>query len=386
MSNSRDSRRQFLLQAAGLVIPTVSGVRLKLVQEFANALLLAVSPDGKRVCLYFDKHPQETFNWRGGFWKHDNTNAGIVLRVTELSSGKTVHSAKPRQKTWRASFFRDGERLYAETLAFRNGAAFVSQQLVIDLQDGTTQEHLRPEHPEQASVYCVALQDRIVLATEADGKTRRVETLIRMQLPEYTTLTRAPFPVRSEREQFGWETGVVISVDRKTFAYGTDHTIVYRSTEDLSVIWTRRIEDSYFGVWRVAISANQSRVAAAVIDTAFIEQQRKFYVGIYDAGDGSPLARLEVNGTEGIDISPDGRLLAVGERIQSSETPETELAVSLYDISIGQPVARVVHDRFRIRPHEGINSHFGLRGIQFTPDGRYLLTSSIRTKVWEFEG
>jgi hypothetical protein len=43
--------------------PGATPLQPKLVKEFRNAYLMAVSPDGAKVCLYFTKHPLMTFTF-----------------------------------------------------------------------------------------------------------------------------------------------------------------------------------------------------------------------------------------------------------------------------------------------------------------------------------
>jgi WD40 repeat protein len=94
-----------------------------------------------------------------------------------------------------------------------------------------------------------------------------------------------------------------------------------------------------------------------------------------------PLSRLPLKGDAGIAISPDGKRLAVGERID--QTDEAELAVSIWDRLTGVRLARIVHDHLRADRGDWVNSHFGIQGIQFTSDGKYLITSGTRTRVWD---
>jgi hypothetical protein len=365
---------------------SATALQVNLVHEFRNASLLAVSPDGKLACLYFTKHPQDSFTWRGGLWKHENDgNSNEMLRVTELSSWKSVRSEQLRQKVFLASFFAGGQQLYVETQAFRNGAALDSQQLVIDLRNGKTQEHVRLEHPDESFTYYYALQDRVLLASKADGKSRRTEELILAKLPDYTEIAHTPFPVSSHRDPLGHDTDVFICANRKMFVYGTGRSIVCRKTEDLAITWIRQIEQNYWGTSRLAISADGSQVAVAIMDYIMKERQPRNYVGVYGL-DGTRIARLPVDGTAGLAVSPNGKLLAVGERTGVPKTQETQLAVSIIDIASGKQVAHFIHDQFRVGRGEWVNSHFLINGIQFTADGKYLITSSIHTKVWELQG
>src|SRR5580765_5155777 len=99
----------------------------------------------------------------------------------------------------------------------------------------------------------------------------------------------------------------------RRLVYATDHTIVCRHTDDLELSWIRQVEPEFFGALRVAISANGFRVAAAIVDTTFVADQRNYYVGVFDGKDGAIVARLSLNGSAGIALSPDGKFLAIGE-------------------------------------------------------------------------
>jgi hypothetical protein len=397
MSKVLDSRRRFLSQCLGaavsIALPTAlgqeTGVDLGVVREYPNAILLAVSPNGELACLYSTRHPHETFAWSEGSWKQSKRDSHIAdegLRVVELGSWETVCAVGLRSSARHASFFQSGERIYAETSGFRSGGQLVSQQAVIDTRSGKLAEHIEVLHPAERAVYYHAIRDDIVLATVSDGTTRRVETLVRAALPDYREIARAPFPVKAPDEPYGRDTEVSISADRRFVAYGTDHTVVRRRTEDLGITWTRYVKPGYpFGIFRAAISADGGRVAAAVVDNTF--QPKAFYIGVYNGADGAPLAELPLNGCDGLAVSPDGALLAVGERVETDPRLQAvELAVSLIDLSSGKRLARVVHDQFHIGRGRGrtlwVDSAFGIHGIQFTSDGKYLITSGIKAKVW----
>jgi hypothetical protein len=360
-----------------------SGIQVKLVHEFRNAYLLAVSPDGKRVCMYFTKHPRDTFTFRGGRWKHDNSpdNPDEILRVLEIGTWKAIDSVRLRYKTVSASFFAGSEALYAETMAIPDDRYRTSQRIIINLHDGSMKEVMRPE----PSAHCSALSDRTLLGVVGTGET---EALILTTFPDFREVTRAPCAVSGHRAAFSGGSNLALSADRKMAAYGVDRSIVCRRTRDLSVVWTSQIEPDYpLGARCISISADGNRIAAAIIDTAFVEDQRKYYVGVYDGKDGSLLAKLPINGFAGLAISPGGKFLAVGERIEAKADPQdVQLLVSLFEIASGKQVARFVHDHFHIGRGEWVNSHFGTNGIQFTGDGKYLVTSSIHAKVWELEG
>lgn len=357
-----------------------------LVHEFANAYLLAVCPKGKRICVYFTKHPEFSLAWMGGRWvKRENpSDAYDHLRVIEIGSWQTAYRTPLRERALQASFFADGECLYAETEPFANGSGLTRQQVLIDLQSGKQIENLRTEHRGSSGVYYRALQDRMLLGAEYSDATRRCTTLERCIWPGDAIATQAAFAVASTPDPNGHETDIFVSADRKKFVYASDHVIGCRNSSDLSLAWSRETERDYFGPTRLAISSNGNWVAAAVVDTTFLEQQRRYYVAVYSGLDGTLIAKLPLKGDSGLAISTDGKLLAVGERMDSlGRANEAELAASIFDCPSGKRLARFLHDRVRTDGANWVKSHFGVHGIQFTSDGKYLITSGTRTRIWE---
>jgi WD40 repeat protein len=387
------SRRLFLSECAGAMLGSaamaqVAGQeglhRVQPAAEFNNAVLLAVSPTGDRICLYFTQDPLLTMAWPMRSARRNADNAD-ELRVIETGSWKTVLSIQLRQKAYRGSFFCEGQQLYLETLAFPEGDGLVSQRSVIDLRTGKALDYLRPEHPEESSIFYSALCDGSLLGAEVDGNTRRTEALIRATLPDFQEVARAPVGIRP-RDPKGNSTDLCFSSDRQTLAYAVDGSLICRRTKDLGITWTRRIEPE-LKAWRLAISADGARIAAAVVDTSLVEHQRDYYVGIFSGRDGTPLGRLPLNGFEGIGISPNGKLLAVSQRIMAdASTRETKPTVQIYDIDSGQLLDSVIHDRVRMQRGQNSYGSFNSNGIQFTSDGKYLITSGLNTKAWVVDG
>jgi hypothetical protein len=139
--------------------------------------------------------------------------------------------------------------------------------------------------------------------------------------PDYSELQRVDI---SPREKFGDLTEIMVSADRTTLAYAVDHSIVCRRTEDFSIAWERPVEP-HLKVWKLAISPDGNRVAVVAANTLFVEQQREYYIGVLDGKDGALLSKLPLNGDVGIDISPDGRLLAVNQRKKDAKPQRGQL-------------------------------------------------------------
>jgi hypothetical protein len=304
------------------------------------------------------------------------------MQVVEMNSWMITYSGRLRDRVDSASFFEDSERLYAETTSFWNRGQLTTLQVVIDLRDRQLTERLRLEHPDVGSTFYTALGDGFLLAEELAAKPRIHTALTRVRLPEYTEIVRVPFATR-DREQVSRETDVFISADRGTIAYAFDHTIVCRRSADLRIIWSQDIDQDLYGVSRLAVSADGGRVAAAVLDRGTRGKERRDYVGVYD-GAGTLLARLPMRSESALGISPAGELLAVGRQTLDSKTGDLHLGIDIYEIKTNRQVAALSRDRVPPGRLQLLNGGFESDGIQFTSDGKYLITSgNNNVKVWE---
>ena len=354
---------------------------LKLQREFKNAILLASAPDGKSICLYFAESRSEAFVLSTGRWLHkDARRSRDSLQVVALDTGNPVFSGLFRESVYPASFFADGKRLFVETSSFMNEGKLLHQQAIVDLRSGKIAERIVEPDPSTAFGFH-AIRDEVLLVQEYDRKSKRSIALREVRWPECVAVVSSPYASR-EREEEGGDFEKFFSADRETMSYGFDHVIVCRRTKDLALLWTRVIDREYMGAWRLAVSADGRYIAAAVTDSAFSHKQKKYYVGVYGGKDGEELARLPITGTDGLAISSNGKLVATAEVVYGKRGAVP--TVTVYDISSGVKVARAEHEPVTSNPF--MNASFGIHGIEFTADGKYLITSTHDTRVWSLDG
>lgn len=118
------------------------------------------------------------------------------------------------------------------------------------------------------------------------------------------------------------------------------------------------------------------------VETWDFSSQKEFYVAVLRGSDGSLHAKVEVNGEAGIALSPDGRVLAVSVRPPHDDRKNTVVPeVRLFDVATGASFATLTH-----APVPEENAPISQPLLQFTPDGRYLVTSGYETRVWRMEG
>jgi hypothetical protein len=291
----------------------------------------------------------------------------------EVGTWRTIYGGRFRGPVNWVSFFADGEALFLQT------DSYPTRQLVtVDLRTGLGTERMDTVTVDRVHLM-YATSDRTVLMVDYDGKAYRTEALVQLELPDYHERARVAYATQ-ERRAKSTETDRYFSADRKTVAYSFDDIVVCRRTEDLGILWTRRLDPSLEGAKRLAISADGSAVAVAVADTALPYQQ--YYTAIYNGRSGAELTRIPVCGAYGMGMSPDGNLLAVGARAPGTHG-NLALLVHIYDVRSSLLVASLTHDDVPRARGQFLYSFFNIHGIEFTSDGKYLITSGgVRTKVW----
>jgi WD40 repeat protein len=365
LSRRRFAQRSMYAGITSFCIPSTEAQRTKdeakgsihLARQFKNAIFLAASPDGEKLCLGFSSPGSEWPLWR--------------VDVIETGSWRTIYSAKLQGLDMYASFFTSSQALCIDTTVPK------STTLIIDLRTG------RLEKQTPASLNNWALDDGILLGEDRDG------SLIRFNVPGYKELFRVPGP--------GLEPlSIVVSDDRQRFIRGLgreDYSVVCYRSADLERLWVHRIDipgarwealHNFKGSIKTAISADGRVVAVAAVDTAEWAAQQRFFVAVLNGEDGEEMNRLPINGDQGLAISPNGKLLAIGRRIPTGQ--DIDLLVEVYDIASGRLVATATHYRVPPGRFQQASALFTVgRGITFTPDGRYLVTSANGewVRIWQ---
>jgi WD40 repeat protein len=81
----------------------------------------------------------------------------------------------------------------------------------------------------------------------------------------------------------------------------------------------------------------------------------------------------------GIALSPDGRILAIGRRSKDG----TRAIIILFDIATGRQLTTASHPS--IKPERNDPWRADINALVFTPDGKYLLSSTYDTRIWEID-
>ncbi len=231
---------------------------------------------------------------------------------------------------------------------------------------------IRPEH---YAIYSSPIQHMLDIRHGRDP----VETYSR-HLGDMREIAKVPFlvtPADPQRSNPG-DIRYVLSDDRSIYVYCYEPNLVCRQTKDLKVLWTREIEPPNV-VFKIA-SPNKSCVAVAVADNPHTDMQKEHYVLVYSGKTGAKIARLPICGTDGLALSSDGNFLAVVESKPDENKEEYLLTVKIYEVRSGRILGSVEHDRIKSQRHMATKT---VCRVHFTPDGQYLISSGMNTKIWK---
>ena len=208
------SRRQFSTGLVGLLLPgfatcatgqesAARDFTLRLVHEFKNAVLLAVSSDGARICLHFFKSPIDSYRFEMGSWFHVGPNrSSDFLQVLDVGDWTPVYSGQFSSQVTAASFFSDGKRIYVETQPVMQDRHLARQQAIVNLSDGRRVAHVQPVGAGEVLESYAIGSSRVLLKEYGRPVKNRAGDLVILELPDYREVQRASFATR-ERERFG---------------------------------------------------------------------------------------------------------------------------------------------------------------------------------------
>jgi hypothetical protein len=293
------------------------------------------------------------------------------LHTLDLSNWSTALVGNLPANPSLGSFFADSARLYTEVQT--NGF----NRIVWTLATKTREQRFFPYTRGELTFHYWALDDQLMLG--AGRNSNGSEALVRATLPSYDIVQRVPFINNANPHFSSRETPITVSGDRRTFAYGVDNQLIVRRCDNLEIIYKQELDlSSEMRLRRVALAADGARVAVSVANN--LGTQDASYIYIYDCSDGKQIIRLNVCSMEGLAISPDLKFLAAGQRVAvRDKLSGTQPTVFLFEIASGKNVATLIHDQFYAGGKEFLYSGVS---VLFTPDGKYLVTSGLNTRIW----
>lgn len=353
----------------------------KLVHQLSGAVLLDIAPNSSELCAYFGKLGRQFAVSPDGRSKElsnkrSENRVAIVgtedWRISqEIPLPATAHSG---------SFFSDSKAVYIEVPGVGQGGR---ARTLIDLDTRTHRTVLDSYCTQCLSYSYSAANDRDLIGAGRRVPGGQMEVLVRVVAGTLQEVRRTAYgdnraPVVRLVLPF------VISKDRKRVLCFDGNSVLCRDADSLALLWKTEVSPRLV-VMSAAVSFDGSYVAIAASNN--VDRQlpsRQSQVTFLAGEDGSVMREIPIDGTEGLAVSRDGKLLAAGHRIHLPGRPSgTQATVAVVDPTSGKHQGMIIQEQLRGNGKEFLDAGFAANGIQFTPDGKYLVTSGINTKVWQ---
>jgi WD40 repeat protein len=217
-------------------------------------------------------------------------------------------------------------------------------------------------------------EHRLILALPQE---KTGDLLAELRLPECTrTIIDSVDPDDKNDRSWG---RFAISRDARSIAYklyGGHRAILWDI--DKKQVSKRLAADPLFFSGELVYTSDGKLLVAVAKSNPFVDEGNDTLL-FFDTKTYQLVRRLSFPDIAEFAISPNGRILAVG---YTKETSRSEQAfVVLYDVRSGNELGRVSHppvNKPRSDPFAARISR-----IFFTPDGRYLLSTTSNTRVWQ---
>lgn len=309
--------------------------------------------------------------------KQERFPSGNSLRVVESGTWATV-ARIGCSECYRARFSPSGKEVFFSDLVRVEGE-LISTRTLWEPASGKVRNC--PTDPEGGFGAFAFLDEQTLLGT-ARGTAGRGNLLARMSLPDCSVSVVGPIDPAEPDQEVTTASGVVLSPDRK---YAVVRTRPWRQ----AIVWdmennkvVRRL-DSPEPLWDLVVWTPDGR---RVIFTPWSLTSDSRCLWLYDTSTYQPRCINNAAGhhaERALAVSPDSRTLAASYVVEEETRWRTieRAVIVLYDLETGQEVGRALHSKItqkRNRPFAAWISH-----LLFTRDGRYLLSSTDDTVVWE---
>lgn len=367
---------------------------LNLVMEYKRNILEGISSDGRLLLFYQTSTPTRSYTipLDGSRGKANQPEvSGDTLRVVERESGREVGSVRVAFFPESVQFIPSTQRVfYTEPTSNKQGRLFK----VWNFSTGEAKSCSDEDTINFRHTTIVDAQGALGAVLQENGG----ELLGRLSLPECKRTVSEPVNP-SNPKSMTWG-GLNLSPDKRHLAYGTSEEIIIRDTATLNTV--KRIKTAsglIFGGSPIYTPDGKFLLVVAS-NTIFDKPETKRFLLFYDTTNYEVARRLDITswsppnvrddrtvnsnvvGTA-MAISPDSRLLAVGYTKEEKKafTTTEQAQVVLYDLMTGAEVARASHPPVK----QQRNDPFAAKVTQlaFTPDGKYLLSSTYDTRLWQ---
>ena len=364
---------------------------LKLASEYRKNMLQDISPDGSLLLFYETNQPVRsyTISLADGKSRANQPEANSdVLRVVERDSGRELSRISVGFYPSDVQFLAGSRRIFYTEPKLTDGK--LEWRIKIwDLPNTQARECSGANVIAQS--FLVSDAQHVLKIMRFQGKGEHLSTFV---VPNCTQTEVGPIELSDRIER-----DISFSRATKELAYVAGQRIVVRNIETLNI--TKEISPEtgmYLGP--DAIYTPDGRfLVVLVTNTIFDKPETKRHLYFYETTNHQLVRKLDVTnwrppvindevsvqsnvlGTA-VALSPDSRTIAVASTNDRSTKQQAQIV--LYDLETGNEISRAYHPAVKENRQDPFSSRIGK--LVFTPDGKYLFSSTHDTLVWEVAG
>jgi len=375
---------------------------LKQVAEYKKNLLEDISSDGTLMLFYQTSNPMRTYTLplEGS---PGNANqppvsdvSDDVLRVVERESGRELKRIKVEFFPEDVQFI-PGTQLVFYKEPTKSGSKLEWRFKIWNIPKGEAKSC--SDDDAIHSSYITFLNNQLALFAGWQ-ESNKEEPLITLTLPNCKRRIIGPANPSDAKARIWGGMGFSLSSDRHQVAYGTADKVVIRNAATLNTVKEIKPPSGLIFGGLPIYTPDGKFLLVVASNTIYDKPETRRYLLFYDTTTfriwrqlditrwSPPDLRLDVAVNSNVvgtamAVSADSRLLAVGytkEEQKFSSTTE-QAQVVLYDLTTGEEVARASHPSRKHNPNDPFPAK--VTRLTFTPDGKYLLSSSYDTLLWE---
>ena len=358
--------------------PAGSTGPIHLVGEYQRNILADLSGDGRLLLSYQTAAPMRSFtiNLDGSDAKANQAGmADERLRVIEREGGREVGSISVRFFPLEQQFIPGTQQVF-----YREPNSEAQPSLLYRRWDvASGQSQTCPGEGEDGFTPAVFLDPDRLLGTvmqKGDG-----DLLVELNLLDCTRSVLGPVDPENPSGRI-WA-APSLSPDNRFLAfpfYGGRQVLIWDITSK-KVVRRLKPDPLFFG--DKALYTPDGRQLIVVAATDPFAHGAKCYLRFYDANTYQQIRQLDLPAASAeIAVSPDGRLLAIGytDSHGGAFFGRERASVVLYDFATGQEVGRAWHRPVKPQRNDPFVAKVGR--IMFTPDSKFMLSSTYDTLVW----
>lgn len=362
---------------------TVAGrkINLKLIAEYKKNLLLDISDDGR--------------------WLLTRQTSNFIRRYTISDSGVQAHQSPPFDDRLRVIERESGREIGSVPVDF-----FTYNRLFVP---GTKQVLYTEPQPNsqprnwQYKLWLPASGQNLTCLETSDGGPDSLvfldqqhavgsmwiegsgDVLVHVSFPGCVVKKMGPIDPADPKKRVRGK--LALSPDKKTLAYDSGKHLIIRDIASNQMI-NRLDPGTFFFTGKLAYTPDgKSLIALACASKCLsVDEKGMFYLWFYDTTNYKMTREMEAPRLNTFAISPDSQLLAISYKLQKrSFLMTTEQGnIEIYELATGRKLAAASHPPVERRRDNLWAADIDYLG--FTPDGKYLLSSTYDTRIWEIEG